>query len=106
LRQEENRFIPTPVGNTQGKFRKEASSTVHPHACGEHVTPCERSSSETGSSPRLWGTRTHGIFRIFVKRFIPTPVGNTQAHSRGSVPRPVHPHACGEHSFADQWSPS
>ena len=30
-------------------------------------------------------------------RFIPTLVGNTGACKRQQAPRPVHPHACGEH---------
>ena len=30
------RFIPTPVGNTKGGAKNRMSSTVHPHACGEH----------------------------------------------------------------------
>ncbi len=70
------RFIPTPVGNTNrwpfsgqdpavhphacGEHgpskRNPISASVHPHACGEHLRNPERRRVQYGSSPRLWGT--------------------------------------------------
>ncbi len=52
---------------------------------------------ETGSSPRMWGTRAGGDLGFALRRFIPTHVGNTEV-ARPSVRLPtVHPHARGEH---------
>jgi len=31
------RFIPTHVGNTATLSTRASSSSVHPHACGEHT---------------------------------------------------------------------
>ena len=33
----DNRFIPTHVGNTHCESYSSLSSSVHPHACGEHA---------------------------------------------------------------------
>jgi len=46
----------------------------------------------------MWGT--HGVSPIGRNegRFIPTHVGNTPSRSGEGQPRPVHPHACGEHN--------
>ena len=118
------RFTPTPVGNTNASsavpatcngspprlwgIRSQsapglAAATVHPHACGEYTIA--------------------NIIAIYVKRFTPTPVGNTPfsfsstEYSVGSPPRlwgirfhlvvrssvsSVHPHACGEYLRWDE----
>ena len=71
------RFIPTHVGNTHSGFCDNRLVTVHPHACGEHNSINFVPASTTGSSPRMWGTRTNHIrFRRW-QGFIPTHVGNT-----------------------------
>ena len=51
------RFIPTHVGNTPTISWLIRTLTVHPHACGEHVTSDEARGKRAGSSPRMWGTR-------------------------------------------------
>ena len=90
-------FIPTPVGNTRRRMISRLIYTVHPHACGEHRRRAADLDRESGSSPRLWGTLFVASGVTTHVRFIPTPVGNTQAVSSTSLPAPVHPHACGEH---------
>ena len=52
----ERRFIPTPVGNTLGVATVIHSTTVHPHARGEHVKVKGGFREGSGSSPRPWGT--------------------------------------------------
>ena len=52
------RFIPTPVGNTEESNFYSALKAVHPHACGEHAISEEGAAGFSGSSPRLWGTRS------------------------------------------------
>ncbi len=37
-KQEKNRFIPTPVGNTLTAFSNRFLRSVHRHACGEHYS--------------------------------------------------------------------
>ena len=114
----ELRFIPTPVGNTNGLAYFIHHEPVHPHACGEHSFRLIVNTLKAGSSPRLWGTplgnrrrkRPAAVHphacgehtRIKkpgqdVQRFIPTPVGNTLSMSWMMQPLTVHPHACGEH---------
>ncbi len=97
LYQDSIRFIPTPVGNTSRVQGIYCGATVHPHACGEHIIDWSRPCPSIGSSPRLWGTHDAYPESPNVRRFIPTPVGNTPP---GCIPpeyRTVHPHACGEH---------
>ena len=70
---------------------------VHPHASGEHGPCCRKHGSSRGSSPREWGTLRRPAFGRRGCRFIPTRVGNTACRPFRSRPRPVHPHASGEH---------
>ena len=52
------RFIPTRVGNTCLLYCRPKSRTVHPHACGEHLARSSKILLSSGSSPRVWGTRS------------------------------------------------
>ncbi len=92
-----NRFIPTHVGNTAAAPIPCRPSTVHPHACGEHPDRQTAVGEQNGSSPRMWGTRSHGFLVSEYLRFIPTHVGNTGDGGSSTKPPTVHPHACGEH---------
>ena len=94
------RFIPTPVGNTVYVTAKTIAIAVHPHACGEHSNCALPKHSNGGSSPRLWGTQAPFIHPAFIRRFIPTPVGNTGEEQLAYMDAAVHPHACGEHDPA------
>ena len=92
------RFIPTHVGNMQSEFLIEISKSVHPHARGEHSCATHRADSPPGSSPRTWGTFKCAPLPVGLSRFIPTHVGNIHAPPYLFPPRPVHPHARGEHN--------
>jgi len=91
------RFIPTPVGNTRGVISPTITTSVHPHACGEHSLSQYGHGISGGSSPRLWGTLKYVYFPNSQNRFIPTPVGNTRKQRHRKHYQKVHPHACGEH---------
>ncbi len=71
------RFIPTHVGNTPGWRGVSCSSSVHPHACGEHPRITMSTGPRIGSSPRMWGTLDPRNAQPPHDRFIPTHVGNT-----------------------------
>ena len=92
------RFIPTRVGNTGGRHARAPRVAVHPHAGGEHRGRRQRGDVDLGSSPRGWGTRCRAASPSVSSRFIPTRVGNTGHRHRTGRPRPVHPHAGGEHA--------
>ena len=53
------RFIPTHVGNTFHPRVPGHRLSVHPHACGEHPFLSFLFLYNTGSSPRMWGTRSY-----------------------------------------------
>ena len=72
---------------------------VHPHARGEHFHPERIAKEPIGSSPRPWGTHVSSRLVQKVLRFIPTPVGNTQAAAKRLNSASVHPHARGEHTM-------
>ncbi len=95
------RFIPTHVGNTFHLAFSAAISSVHPHACGEHVRYSVGLRPKDGSSPRMWGTLKKHQKINRPSRFIPTHVGNTCPRPHSTSIKSVHPHACGEHLMAD-----
>ena len=53
--------------------------------------------SNSGSSPRVWGTLHHTLAAWEQSGFIPTGVGNTPEASPWDLMGTVHPHGCGEH---------
>ena len=55
--------------------------------------------STVGSSPRVWGTFSHGQQIFHAHRFIPTCVGNINNRRHLFTHRSVHPHVCGEHFY-------
>ncbi len=92
------RFIPAPAGNTIFRLLTDKLRSVHPRACGEHLSRYPMDGLKIGSSPRLRGTRVNLMGRNSFKRFIPAPAGNTRYIAGFAVFMPVHPRACGEHS--------
>ena len=70
-----------------------------PHARGEYVSSRVPFGFLYGSSPRPWGIQHRGAQRQRGRRFIPTPVGNTEAAVDRDRARAVHPHARGEYSW-------
>ena len=91
------RFIPAPAGNTAHQRHGGHGHPVHPRACGEHSYVMFTPAAIAGSSPRLRGTRVWFSSPIAVRRFIPTPAGNTSLVFLANRRAPVHPRACGEH---------
>jgi len=71
------RFIPTHVGNTSTACIPALRLSVHPHACGEHLSQLSSMDPKDGSSPRMWGTLAPARINGKAYRFIPTHVGNT-----------------------------
>ena len=95
------RFIPTGVGNTAPLFSSPSVIPVHPHGRGEHIWHRHPSRSNTGSSPRAWGTLAIRYSNAVYGRFIPTGVGNTQPQCALCSIASVHPHGRGEHARQD-----
>ena len=80
---DKGRFIPTHVGNTVCRSCAMIRTSVHPHACGEHLRSACTANSILGSSPRMWGTPRYPGSSAAGIRFIPTHVGNTRRISTG-----------------------
>ena len=88
------------VGNTHTNRPKFPPGAVHPHVCGEHDIVPNVARAQKGSSPRLWGTRGLAVETRRSKGFIPTSVGNTTKQPSHRFNHSVHPHVCGEHTWA------
>ena len=98
------RFIPTPVGNTGEPQCPSWRRPVHPHTCGEHGSLRAGVIADDGSSPHPWGTRPARGRYQHLRRFIPTPVGNTRQPRESRRAIAVHPHTRGEHRMASRMS--
>ena len=91
-------FITAHAGNTSGPNGSAAMAPVHPRACGEHYWEKALRPPQSGSSPRMRGTRPARQAWFFPYRFIPAHAGNTGDSFPPRRPLPVHPRACGEHT--------
>ena len=91
------RFTPTRVGTTRNGVCPIVAKTVHPHACGDHVSPSTFRSTVAGSPPRVWGPPGLRSCSLPPSRFTPTRVGTTAAAPSRPARSAVHPHACGDH---------
>ena len=69
---------------------------VHPHACGEILFIQTEGKEPSGTSPRLWGDWPEYAKHKQQLRYIPTLVGRLTWPASAIIPKPVHPHACGE----------
>jgi len=98
------RFIPTRMGNTRPGRPGTAAGSVHPHTHGEHPLYWANTHLVVGSSPHAWGTRNCVTDFLFLGRFIPTRMGNTNTRAREYTPGPVHPHTHGEHRSRARYS--
>ena len=111
------RFIPACAGNSWPRGWPRVGRSVHPRVCGELSWQAGVGWGESGSSPRVRGTRGAAPSGQGGRRFIPACAGNSfrqrvvpiWAHGssprvRGTRPRgwqgsrgaPVHPRVCGE----------
>ena len=96
-RSQEQRSIPTWVGNTNKSIGILRVPTVHPHVGGEYMVSPKISRGNCGPSPRGWGIQSRQAPRRPCVRSIPTWVGNTKTRHIPCRPSAVHPHVGGEY---------
>ena len=102
-RRARQRYIPTRVGRTDRSSgpRHTSRSSVHPHACGENLNiPKPRCRTVSTVHPHACGENEEPDYQRGVDdfRYIPTRVGRTRREmERLSIA--VHPHACGENGY-------
>ena len=70
------RFIPAYAGNARTDSRDRRSDTVHPRVCGERIFATLTTYLQSGSSPRMRGTRANASCGNGDIRFIPAYAGN------------------------------
>ena len=100
------RIIPAHAGNTFQSRAPRPSRRDHPRACGEHLTELTAGELETGSSPRMRGTRERELHAPQHVGIIPAHAGNTSTRFAAPRPRRDHPRACGEHAHHSSVSPA
>ena len=71
-------------------------SQDHPHACGDKGCLSLTTMRIAGSSPRVWGQASKGLFAVPPPRIIPTRVGTRSTSFIVSPYTTDHPHACGD----------
>jgi len=92
----QSRFSPTCVGNATLIFAGNIINAVQPHVCGERIRLMCLRRRNTGSAPRVWGTRLEHVVKVQTFRFSPTCVGNAITSRASPEPASVQPHVCGE----------
>ena len=70
-------IIPAYAGNTGRPSFNRSANRDHPRVCGEHVWTSVWNSVSSGSSPRMRGTREHGVGEDAFAGIIPAYAGNT-----------------------------
>ena len=85
------------MGNTLPAAHPVRLHPVHPHTRGEHARCSSVGIGHVGSSPHPWGTLLPVMNINRLRRFIPTPVGNTIQMQVLQLGWTVHPHTRGEH---------
>ena len=91
------RIIPACAGNTTVAMTPSTYSSDHPRVCGEHTAGHIADRGNSGSSPRVRGTREWIAHDRYIERIIPACAGNTRYASNRSVACSDHPRVCGEH---------
>ena len=91
-------IIPAHAGNTHMIRLNLFQWWDHPRACGEHFPDGGNRYLETGSSPRMRGTRRAARRRLLDHGIIPAHAGNTPPALHYRAVHRDHPRACGEHS--------
>ena len=77
------RFIPTYVGHTTCKVKRDLADAVHPHIRGAYLLRFHIMAPHFGSSPHTWGIRIVKQPLFPAARFIPTYVGHTDGYIYG-----------------------
>ena len=93
----ETGIIPAYAGNTNALFSALVNVEDHPRVCGEHCQGLLVSSDDAGSSPRMRGTHSSGVYHVKDIGIIPAYAGNTPQAERPEPTRRDHPRVCGEH---------
>ena len=97
------RFIPTCMGNASAGRPFLPGRPVHPHVHGERIQVTQQNATDSGSSPRAWGTPPQAGTWNPCLRFIPTCMGNAFWPRNTFFNLPVHPHVHGERRSWIQW---
>ena len=93
------RFIPASAGNAPALTGLAAPRTVHPRECGERLGSAKPVPSNTGSSPRVRGTRAPARCAGPAAGFIPASAGNAGIAVVPQAGLAVHPRECGERFY-------
>ena len=90
-------IIPAYAGNTWWISTLFLAAQDHPRVCGEHSGLTFLSNIDTGSSPRMRGTRSYPTSSMAIGRIIPAYAGNTSLVDLKAIGHKDHPRVCGEH---------
>ena len=90
-------IIPACAGNTGGFTWRVYLEGDHPRVCGEHDTRGIRRLHNSGSSPRVRGTRCAPSKPVHLTGIIPACAGNTSPGVGSPLHDRDHPRVCGEH---------
>ena len=92
------RIIPTRMGTSLRRQKKQSLLLNHPHAYGDKFADVFCVIGMRGSSPRVWGQVSAILaFRNEIL-IIPTRMGTSRVHGRAPRRRRDHPHAYGDKS--------
>ena len=94
-------IIPAHAGLTAMQLTAAIESRDHPRACGAHAAARRLTTTHTGSSPRMRGSRRKSPCMAGSSGIIPAHAGLTLVRSRSAQRLRDHPRACGAHQKID-----
>ena len=100
------RIIPTYVGSTLPRFRRQLLQTNHSHVCGINATEPAAIANHFESFPRMWDQLGLCGARAKISRIIPTYVGSTTVPVCVKGMSSNHSHVCGINSATKRSSSS
>ena len=97
---EVHRIIPACAGDAMSATRSRCLAPDHPRVCGGRANTASDGSEQTGSSPRVRGTRQRRSSTNSPKRIIPACAGDAEPGTCPTRPCTDHPRVCGGRTLA------
>ena len=92
-------ITPACAGTTLRQAGRFLPEQDHPRVCGNHINPCSREPTESGSPPRVREPLREPAKWKHSSRITPACAGTTVGSTRSNSMMRDHPRVCGNHTL-------